>query len=109
MKLRLLASAKRDLEDGYRFYEAQDDGLGDYFVASVSADIESLRLYAGIHPVVYQKFHRLLCRIFPYAIYYLKSADIATIYAIVDCRRDPAWIRHRLQDIGTQTPPSPPA
>ena len=96
MKLRILASAKKDLEDGARFYEAQDDGLGEYFITSVAADIEGLRLYAGIHSVVYKDFHRSLCRIFPFAIYYLKSTDVATIYAIVDCHRDPAWVRHYL-------------
>jgi hypothetical protein len=74
MKLRILASAKADLEEGYRFYEAQNAGLGEYFITSVAADIESLRLYAGIHPVMYKDFHRSLCRIFPFAIYYLKVA-----------------------------------
>lgn len=90
------------MEEGYRFYEAQNAGLGDYFITSVEADIESLRLYAGIHPVVYKSFHRSLCHTFPFAIYYLKSADIATIYAVVDCRRDPAWIRDHLQETGRQ-------
>ena len=102
MMLRILASAKSDLEEGYRFYEAQNNGLGEYFITSVEADIESLRLYAGIHPIVYKDFYRSLCRIFPFAIYYLKSADVATIYAVVDCRRDPAWTRHHLQESGRQ-------
>ncbi len=102
MKLRILASAKKDLEEGYRFYEAQNAGLGDYFLNSVEADIESLRLYAGIHPIVYKDFHRSLCRVFPFAVYYLKSGDVATVYAVVDCRRDPAWARRHLLESGKQ-------
>lgn len=43
-----------DLSDGYRFHEAQDQGLGDYFTSCLRADIESLRLYAGIPRIVYQ-------------------------------------------------------
>jgi len=109
MKLRILASAKKDLEEGYRFYEAQNAGLVEYFITSVEADIESLLLYAGIHPVMYKEFHRLLCRVFPFAIYYLKSADVATIYAVVDCRRDPAWIRQHLQKSGERASTAPPA
>jgi hypothetical protein len=35
--------------DGFRFYEAQDEGLGDYFLNSIFSDIDSLQLYAGIH------------------------------------------------------------
>ena len=109
MKLRILASAKNDLEEGCRFYEAQNDGLGEYFITAVEADIESLRIFAGIHPVVYEDFHRSLCRIFPFAIYYLKSPDVATIYAVVDSRRGPAWIRRHLRKVAEQTPPTPPA
>lgn len=57
MKLRILASAKRDLEEGQRFYEAQDTGLGGYFLASVTADIERLRISAGVHAVVHRDYH----------------------------------------------------
>lgn len=35
MRIRILASARRDLEDGREFYESQGAGLGDYFIASV--------------------------------------------------------------------------
>ncbi len=104
MKLGILASAKNDLEEGYRFYEAQNAGLGDYFLNSVEADVESLRLYAGIHPIVYKDFHRSLCRVFPFAVYYLKSGDVATVYAVVDYRRDPAWVRRHLRESAKQRP-----
>jgi hypothetical protein len=63
--IRISDEALDDLSDGYRFYEAQDQGLGDYFTSCLRADIESLRLYAGIHRVVYQDYHRLLSRVFP--------------------------------------------
>jgi hypothetical protein len=95
MNLRILASAKRDLQDGY---ESKEPGVGDYFPASVAADIDSLRLYAGIHPFLYKNFHRSLCRSFPFAIYYLKTGGAVTVYAVVDCRRNPAWIYERLEE-----------
>ncbi len=98
MKIRILASGRRDLEEGSEFYEAQDTGLGDYFLASIKADIEALRITAGVHPMVHENYHRSLCKTFPFAIYYLKSNDIVTIYAIVDCRRNPLWIRHHLRN-----------
>jgi hypothetical protein len=75
MRLRILASARSDLDDGYRFYESQEQGVGDYFLASVRADIESLRLLAGIHPIKYKDYHRMLCRVFPFAVFYTKTAD----------------------------------
>jgi hypothetical protein len=49
MRIRLLPEAERDLMIGADFYESQKPGLGTYFNASLTADIESLRIYAGIH------------------------------------------------------------
>jgi len=53
MKIRILESAKQDLLDGYSFYEKQREGLGEYFISTLFSDIESLRLYAGVHQVIF--------------------------------------------------------
>ncbi len=49
MIVQILDEAEQDLIDGFNFYEAQAEGLGEYFVDALSADIESIRIYAGIH------------------------------------------------------------
>ena len=98
--IRITASARRDLDEGYDFYESQEIGLGDYFLSSAKADIESLRVTAGIHRIAYADYHRLLCKTFPFAVYYTKSDQEITIFAVVDCRRDPAWIRGHLRQAG---------
>ncbi len=67
----------RDLADGYAFYEAQEAGLGDYFATCLRADIESLRLYAGIGRIVHADYHRLLSRVFPYGVFYTIESDLA--------------------------------
>lgn len=49
MKLRevhLLDEAVDDLDQGRAFYDAQEIGVGDYFIESVLGDISSLRLHA---------------------------------------------------------------
>ena len=94
--IRISDEALDDLSDGYRFYEAQDQGLGDYFTSCLRADMESLRLYAGIHRVVYQEYHRLLSRVFPFGIFYTVEQEAVMIWAILDMRRDPSWIKARL-------------
>ena len=48
MRVEILAEAEADLLDGYRFYESQEVGVGAYFLDSLLADLESLRLYAGM-------------------------------------------------------------
>ena len=67
MKVRISEDALQDLNDGYFFYDAQQGGLGDYFTACLRADIEGLKVSAGIHRIVYQDYHRLLSRVFPLA------------------------------------------
>jgi hypothetical protein len=97
MKVKLLTSARLDLLEGFSFYEAKESGLGLYFLESLFSDIDSLKLFAGIHSIHFEKYYRLLSKRFPFAIYYKIDGDDIKIYAIVDCRRNPAWIRNKLR------------
>jgi plasmid stabilization system protein ParE len=96
MKIRILASASRDLMEGYRFYERQAEGVGAYFLDSLYSDIDSLVISAGMHSVHFGKYHRLLSKRFPFAGYYRVEGQTVLVYAVLDCRRNPAWIRTRL-------------
>jgi hypothetical protein len=95
VKVRVLDEATVDLADGYKFYERQSPGLGEYFLDSLWSDINSLALYAGIHGL-HHGYHRMLSKRFPYAIYYRIANQVALVRAVLDCRRDPAWIKDRL-------------
>jgi hypothetical protein len=95
MQAVILPSARDDLAHGFDFYERQQKGLGDYFLESLFSDIESLRLFAGIHIKVFG-FHRTLSKRFPYAIYYDVEGSTFRVWAVLDCRRDPVFIRRRL-------------
>jgi plasmid stabilization system protein ParE len=94
VKVTILDAAERDLEEGYRFYERQSPGLGAYFLDSLYSDIDSLAYYGGIHPRAFG-YHRLLSRRFPFAAYYRVCGDEVVI-AVLDCRRNPSWVRQRL-------------
>ena len=96
MKIKLLRSASQDLIAGYWFYEKQSHGLGSYFADSLFSDIGSLRVCAGIHPIHLEKYYRLLSKRFPFAVYYRIEDGVVLIYAILDCRRNPAWIRKKI-------------
>jgi len=96
VKLRILESAKEDLIEGYYFYEEQAQRLGTYFLDSLFSDIDSLAIFAGMHSRVYG-LHRALSKRFPFAIYYDIEASEVLIYAVLDCRRKPSWIRNKLR------------
>lgn len=97
MKIRILSAASRDLLQGHAFYEKQSAGLGNYFLDSLFSDIDSLAISAGIHPVHFGRYRRLLSKRFPFAVYYRIEDGKALVYAVLDCRRNPGWVRKRLE------------
>ena len=98
MRIVQLTSAQEDLAQGYGFYEDQEPGIGSYFLESLFSDIDSLRVYAGIHLKVFG-FYRLLSKRFPYAIYYGVENETVFVWAVLDCRQDPDKIRERLKSL----------
>jgi len=96
MKIKILTSANQDLVDGFWFYEKQSEGIGSYFLDTLFSDIDSLIVNAGIHLKYFDKYHRLLSKRFPFAVYYRIEVKTVLIYAVLDCRKSPAWIRDKL-------------
>jgi hypothetical protein len=96
VKTSIQPAALADLRRGFHFYERQDAGLGTYFLDSLYSDIDSLRLFAGIHTIHFGKFYRLLSKRFPFAVYYEVRGNTAFVRAVLDLRRDPDWIAEKL-------------
>lgn len=96
MKIRLLSLAFDDLDAGRRFYEKQQEGLGDYYLDSLFSDIDALLLYAGVHQQVHGYFRALSDR-FPYAIYYRVTGEEIEVWRVLDCRQNPVRINKALQ------------
>ena len=95
MTIEILPDAQADLISGFQFYERQSVGLGRYFLDCLFTDIELLATHAGIHATVFG-YHRSLSKRFPFAIYYRVESGVVRIYAVLDCRRHPSWIRQRV-------------
>ena len=93
----LLVSASQDLDDGEAFYEKRRQGLGQYFLQSLFDDLESLKLYAGIHAKTsVNNLHRMRANRFPYLIYYRVIERVAYVVAILPTRRSPSWANELL-------------
>lgn len=96
MKVRILPEAESDLARAADFYDAQRGGLGDYFIACLAADIEALKIHAGVH----ERQHgllRALSKRFPFAIFYELAGKTIESFAVLDCRQDPEAIDSRLR------------
>jgi hypothetical protein len=97
VNIEILDEAQEDLIQGFRFYEGQEQGLGTYFLDCLFSDIDSLLVYAGIHLVVHD-YYRCLSKRFPFAIYYSVEVELIRVHAVLDCRRNPSWVRKRLRN-----------
>jgi len=95
MKIRILPEAERDLDIGAEFYESQRQGVGTHFIRSLLEDIDGLERHGGVH-AKHRGFHRAMSHRFPFAIFYDLNGDVIDIYAVLDCRQDPATIDDRL-------------
>jgi len=94
-KVTVLVEAAEDIECGRDFYDEQEFGIGDYFVDSIVADIATLAVYHGIHSRNFG-FYRMLSHRFPFGIYYRDLKSDTQVFAVLDLRRDPNWIRKEL-------------
>ena len=81
MTVVILEDAAEDLESGAQFYESCATGVGDYFFDSLLSDLDSLVLFAGVHPI-YFGFHRMLSKRFPFGIYYEVEDDVVYVNAL---------------------------
>jgi len=97
VKIEILDEAQEDLIQGFKFYESREPGLGSYFIDCLFSDIESLLIYAGVHQIVFA-YHRCLSKRFPFAIYYSVEKQLVRIHAVLDCRKNPSWVRTRLKE-----------
>ena len=97
MRVEISTDAHEDLANGHAFYERQSSGLGGYFADTLYSEIESLQIYAGIHPIR-NGFYRMLARRFPYSIFYQIEDDVARVYAVLDNRMNPIRIQRMLRD-----------
>ena len=89
MKISLLETAVEDLLRARDFYDSQELGVGDHFMASLKLDLDSLKRHAGIHVVV-NGYHKMFTKKFPYAIYYKMFDKECLVFHILDMRIKPS-------------------
>jgi hypothetical protein len=96
VKISISRTADLDLMVGYRFYKNKGQEVGDYFLDSLISDIDALALFGGIHRKILG-FHVALSQRFPFAIYYKIEGEVVRVRRVLDCRKNPDWIRTALK------------
>lgn len=90
--------AKAEMRDAAAWYENEQSGLGDRFLAVVDAAARQLLT----SPVQWRKikgpYRRALVRDFPYGIIYREEHGTVYVIAVMHLKRKPSYWRKRLRD-----------
>lgn len=86
-----------DFEEAVQYYQQQEIGLDNRFVASVEAAIDSLTKSPNMWPMFDPPARRRLTDVFPYAVVYLETDHYLVIVAIMHESRQPGYWRDRLE------------
>jgi len=85
--------AKRECEDAFEYYEAQEEGLGGKSRRAVWAAIAILERYPKIGEEVRPGIRKILLRRFPHKLLYSVSDTTLYIIAVTHGHREPDyWI-----------------
>ena len=90
-RVRLTALAEFDIIEAQNFYAQSGEWVLDHFMENLSAALDSLAEYAGIHAVHYGH-HRMGVPHFPFSVYYDIEGEDVIVKAILDDRFGPARI-----------------
>jgi plasmid stabilization system protein ParE len=96
VNVRVLAVAQRELDDAVVYYNQQQPGLGNAFLAETVAAIDRIRRFPrGWHPLG-PELRRCLLRRFPYGVIYRVENEGVLIVALAHVRRRPEYWRTRI-------------
>jgi plasmid stabilization system protein ParE len=85
--------AKKEHQDAFEYYEAQEEGLGEKFRSAVWAAIVVIDRYPEIGEEVRPGIRKILLRRFPYKLIYSLTSETVYIIAVAHGHREPDyWI-----------------
>jgi len=83
---------EEDLESIVAYYADRDPALPARFRARLKEQTDRLLMFPESGAILFESYRRVLLRRFPYMVVYLVTGERIAVLALVDVRRDPAWI-----------------
>ena len=81
--------AEADLNEAWRWYEAERVGLGNELVGAVDAVLSRIVRAPRLYAKVFDELRLALVRRFPYVVVYRIDDDQITVVAVYHTHRDP--------------------
>jgi plasmid stabilization system protein ParE len=86
----------RDLAAAYAWYEEQQAGLGEQFLAEVNSSFDAVEQFPEMFAPVYGDVRRALVSRFPYAVFYRVERRQVLVLTVLHTARDPQlWPKPR--------------
>lgn len=86
---------ERDVDEAYRWYEREQPGVGEEFLAAIEKVYDRLRAAPEAHQLVHGDVRRALPKRFPYGVFYRVLEDRVEIIAVYHTSRDPSGWQSR--------------
>lgn len=88
--------AEKDISEAAKWYEEQKSGLGQEFMLSLDAIMQSIIRNPLQFPVIYKEFRRALLYRFPFAVFYIIEGKTIIILAVLHQFRNPkVWKKRK--------------
>lgn len=85
-------AAAKDIVRAHAWYEERREGLGNEFLAEVSATIKLALELPMAHPIIFRQTRRILVRRFPYGLFYKTVKGVVVFVACFHTHMSPeAW------------------
>ena len=81
--------AAQDLLKACFYYESQREGLGDEFLAEVSATYDRIQGNPLKYQLLRSEVRRALCRRFPFGVFFSVDADLISVVAVLHTAKNP--------------------
>lgn len=93
--IRFLPEVATDLSEAHDWYDRQQSGLGDQFLAEVETALERIQRAPGAYAELHRGVRRPLTHRFPYGVSFRIEAEQLIVVAVLHCHRDPQLWRER--------------
>lgn len=87
-----------DLDAIVAHYASLDPALPGRFRSRLLEQVERIELFPESGAILFESYRRALLKRFPHMAVYLVGDDRLELLAVVDVRRDPAWIEATLAE-----------
>src|SRR3982750_2465552 len=90
-------NVRPEIDDAYRWYETQDPGRGDDFIAALDAAFDLLERMPQVHQIIHSSgVRRSKLKAYPYIVYYRLLTNRVEVIAVHHGRRNPAHWQSRI-------------